>query len=136
MKPWRVILLVVLTLLLPLRGAVAAAMLCPPGSHGAAVVVAQAAEAGHPDDGEDAHEHHHADVSQELGTTHGETTHSETAHSETCHVCASFCSVTPLLAAMPVVAQPLEAATLSFPDWSAPATVFLSDGQERPPRST
>lgn len=130
MKPWRVFLLVLLTLLLPLRGAVAGAWLCPPGSHGAPAAYTEhhAADAGLDHLHAQGHAHAHAEHD-------AQDSDPSQAHSSTCHACASFCSATPLLSAVPGVLQPLETARLSFPGWSAPAAVFLSDGQERPPRT-
>jgi hypothetical protein len=44
--------------------------------------------------------------------------------------------VTPMLSSLPSLPAPQDDATESFPDISAPAPSFVSDGQERPPRST
>jgi len=50
-------------------------------------------------------------------------------------LCCDFCSVTPLSSEPPSVPMPLNLSGVSFPDLFAPAPSFLSDGQERPPRS-
>lgn len=119
MKIVRVLLLVFLALLLPIRGAVAGAMLCPQGSP--------------PPVHEQAAGHHGHDL-------HGQDGHHQQAehagHDGGCNLCASFCSMTPLLSAMPALVPSPLAATLSFPALSAPAPTFQSGGQDRPPRST
>lgn len=112
MKNLRLLLVVVLTLLVPFRGAVAAAMLCPPS--GAA-----------PSAGE------HAGHAQH----HGEDAQADDDSAERCHLCAAFCSMTPLLNSWPAVLPALATAPMSFPDIGAAAPHFLADGQERPPRS-
>lgn len=108
----RVWLLLFLAVLLPVRGAVAAAMLCalaPPAQHGQM----QHAE-GHGG-------HHHQG--------------SATPAADKCNLCAASCGLTPLPSQPPSVAAPLEGAAASFPEIDAPPVSFLSDGQERPPRS-
>ena len=79
-----------------------------------------------------------------VGHTHAvdEHTHADASHhdhgqpgSDKCNLCSAFCSITPLLSAMPSVPQPFDLTAASFPDLAAPAPSFLSDGQERPPRS-
>lgn len=52
-----------------------------------------------------------------------------------CNLCCDFCSMTLLLSTLPSVPTPLNLSSVSFPDLFAPAPSFLSDGQERPPRS-
>ncbi|MCE4538881.1 hypothetical protein LXT12_16630 [Pelomonas sp. P7] len=113
MRLLRIWLLVVLALLLPLRGAVAAAMLCQPLAAGPAMH--QLAHAGQ------GHEACHQDYGQ--------------ATQDRCHVCAAFCALTPLPAAGSDLPEPPEAASAAFPEpWLPPAS-FLSGGQERPPRT-
>ena len=124
-KILRLWLLVLLAALLPVRGAMAAAMLCPPASVGTQQEVRSDQEH---DGASHAHAEHHHD-----GAAH----HDEAADPghEKCNLCSAFCSLTPLLSEMPGVPPPLEVAAESFPGFSAPAPSFLSDGQERPPRS-
>jgi hypothetical protein len=118
----RVLLLALLAIMLPVRGVMAAAMLCAPTAADAAGVAVHAHAGGHggaghaPQDGA----HHHDAASGP----------------EACNLCTACCSVPPL-AASPValpLPQPLPATV--FPAWSAPAPQFVSDGPERPPRST
>lgn len=117
-KRTRFWLLLFIAVLLPLRGAVAAAMLC-----GLPVSPAQHAPAA-------GHEAHHA-------THHGSGHHEPKASpvADKCNLCAASCCLTPLASAPPVVAAPLEVGTVLFPEVDAPPASFLSDGQERPPRS-
>jgi hypothetical protein len=124
-KILRLWLLVLLAVLLPVRGAMAAAMLCPP----AGVGTQQELRTVH-DHAGDSHAqagHHHE----------GEAHHDEAADPghDKCNLCSAFCSLTPLLSEQPGVPPPPDAPAASFPDFSAPAPSFLSDGQERPPRS-
>ncbi len=119
-----------LALLLPIRSAVAGAMLCPEGSSSA--VHAQTSEHGghdiHHDPGT-AHRH------DQTGSAHHDEQSGSAGHASGCNVCATFCSMTPMPSAMPALAQPMEASTVTFPALPAPAATFQSDGQERPPRS-
>lgn len=133
-KNLRVWLLLLLLALLPVRGAMAAAMLCSAGGSGLqgeppiAAPGHEAIEHGHghaiPDLVHDhAHDHAHAGD----GARHATADH--------CEMCSAFCSITPLVSELPALPGPRMLATLAFPDLSAPAPSFFSDGQERPPRS-
>ena len=129
MRLVRIGLLVLLAALLPLRGAMAAAMLCPMAAgpqghdltlhHGAADHHAHemAGCDGHAD-GDPGSPQHHRD-----GEGHNK-----------CSLCASCCSAVPLAGRLPSLPEPFDAAP-SFPALSAPAPTFLAGGQERPPRS-
>lgn len=125
MKTLRLCLLVLLAVLLPVRGAIAAAMLCPPTvagvAHSGQMPAADhpAAQADDADAGEAGHAGHHP------GAHEGGS----------CNLCCDFCSMTPLPSEPPTVATPTQLSTVAFPDLFAPAPSFLSDGQERPPRS-
>ncbi len=125
--------MVLLALLLPVRGAVAGAMMCPAGGSGSQTelrpqqvahlsVGGSMATQGHTG----AHHHAHA-----AGDRHGNPAF---GHGDKCGVCAAGGSFTPLWGAIPAVAPALESASAEFPSLSAPAPSFLSDGQERPPR--
>jgi hypothetical protein len=122
--------------LIPLRGAMAAAMLCPTAGAGLqsevriggqpmghhAMTDAAAAAQGH---AQHDHAHHdHADGAHD----HGGGGHDK------CNLCSAFCSVTPMVGAAPTLPAP-DLANASFPALAAPAASFLSSGQERPPRS-
>jgi len=115
MKPWRVWLLLCLMLLVPFRGAVAAAMLCPP------------AATGHHVAQEHAHQSEHAG--------HGETSQVADDHGDRCRLCAAFCSVAGIVHTAPADLPALGGMKTVFPESGGPAPSFLADGQERPPRS-
>ncbi|MEP7297486.1 MAG: hypothetical protein ABI702_14970 [Burkholderiales bacterium] len=121
MKRLRIILLVVLALLLPVRGAIGAAMLCPQGEHEAPT----AQRAGH-----------HAQAMHHGDHAHTDEAPQSDAHSVSCNVCAAFCSMTPMLSDLPTLQEqaPL-ASPVIFPILLVPAPTFQSDGPERPPRT-
>lgn len=137
MKQLRILILILLALLLPVRGAVAAAMLCPAGEDATAAAFA----VGHGQHDRHVHDDHpgtHADRSVEHTDAGADASGSEPAagaHSNTCHFCASGCCVTPLGAAPSTVASPRVTASVTFPALSVPAPAFHSDGQDRPPRT-
>jgi hypothetical protein len=120
-KSLRIFVLVLLAMLLPLRGVSAAALLCEqqPASHAEVVTVAHghemASTAGH-DPSHQQHDHDHSGVDKGRH-------------------CLSSCSAPPLMGEAPTIASPLANGTTVFPHFAAPAPTFLSDGQERPPRS-
>jgi len=130
MKSVRIWLLLLLALLLPVRGAVAAAMLCPIAGSGVQTEVQASADHA-------AHEamHKHKDA-HEHAASHAHTAdHEHGKAADRCNLCSAFCSLTPLAGSVPTLATPLDLSTTTFPDFSAPPPSFLSDGQERPPRS-
>jgi len=127
----RVFLIVLLAALLPVRGVMAAAMLCPQGSHGEFT-------AGSTD-----HDHESAalasvvhDQDEAAGADHCAGHGGPEHHGGGCNLCAGCCSVAPLLGAVPKVLEPLAEERTSFPTLSAPAATHQSGGQDRPPRST
>ncbi|OGA99553.1 MAG: hypothetical protein A3E25_12655 [Burkholderiales bacterium RIFCSPHIGHO2_12_FULL_69_20] len=139
MKNLRALLLVLLAFLLPVRGAMAAAMLCPgAGAQGVAVVAPEAVEPGHMKahaaDGlpasHAAMNHHasNADRSGEAAANPGE-------HQPGCQACANSCCVTPLAFAPPLVIAPHPITSVAFPALSVPVPAFQSGGQDRPPRT-
>ena len=79
-------------------------------------------------DGAEVHmQHHHDD-----GMQHD---HGTSSQQDKCNLCSAFCSLTPMLSAYTGIAEPHGLVEVPFPALSAPAPSFLSDGQERPPRS-
>jgi len=138
-KLLRLWFLVLLALLLPVRGAMAAAMPCMSaggGSHAEVVVM----DHGDADD-MDMHAHHD-------GMHHGHEAHAQVhepvpdpqpAHGhvsqEKCNMCSASCSAPPLASAFPAIDGPVVLSTATFPAFSAPAPTFQSGGQERPPRT-
>lgn len=132
MKFVRLWFLLLLAVLLPIRGAVAAAMLCPVGSSGTQTELRAAEPSLHLDmDGVHAHhetsEHVHAGSDHHEGHDHGVA--------DKCNMCSAFCSLTPLLTEPPRLPEPMALPSVKFPDLSTPAPSFVSDGQERPPRT-
>jgi len=116
----RIWLLVLLAVLLPVRGALGATMLCPPAMNAA---------------GHDEHEHaDHLHAGHEVGPS--AASGHPTDGLDKCSLCCDFCSMTTLPSRLAVLPPVPDFATLSFPDLSAPVPSFLSEGQERPPRST
>lgn len=122
MKAVRLWLLLVIAVLLPIRGAVAAVMPCPLPSPGAQAQV-QATPAMHEEMGHAmAHDDHHHE-----GDDPGAP--------DNCNLCTASCGLTPLAGGVPMVVAPLDLMTVAFPDFSVPPPSFVSGGQERPPRS-
>jgi hypothetical protein len=129
-KRVRVWLLVLLAALLPVRGAMAGALLCPPES--AATSSAASATHHHVATHGDAQAHDHAQPVHAAGGHHD---HAGQLQQDKCNLCSAFCSLTPLLSAVPGVVLPRDLAYALLPELGAPVARFLSDGQERPPRS-
>jgi len=50
-------------------------------------------------------------------------------------MCSAFCSLVPLVSDTPRLPEPAALSSVKFPDFATPAPSFLSDGQERPPRT-
>jgi hypothetical protein len=138
-KRFRVFILVLLTLLLPIRGAMAAAMLCPEGEGPNQTAVAaphdhhggQPAEhhASHGPHADEASAHHHTDADASTdAASYGE-------HPTTCHFCASGCCMVSLLGTAPSLERPRVISWVAFPELVTPLPVFQSGGQDRPPRT-
>lgn len=134
-KSLRIWLLVLMAVLLPLRGALAAAMMCHVAGTGVQTEV-QMAERSHD------HGHSHSDVAS--GGHHGaEVTSQATDHhdfagvgdpADKCNLCSAFCSVTGMVSGTATASEP-QTLTTVFPHLYAPPPSFISDGQERPPRT-
>lgn len=129
----RAFILVLLTVLLPVRGAVAAAMLCPGGmqtsSPAAATVIAH----------HDAHGGHVVDaqpsVSRDHAHEHFSDETSSDSHVGACPFCSGGCCVTPLAFGPPSVQGPLLSASAAFPPLTARVPAHDPDGRDRPPRT-
>jgi hypothetical protein len=76
---------------------------------------------------------------------HGDHAHDEVEHAsqtgdptsldpDDCNACASLCSLTPVLSTAADLSHPLARAALN-PAPAVPAPSFVSDGEERPPRT-
>lgn len=134
MKHLRIIILVMLSILLPIRGAVAATMLCPDGEGtGTAAVVG-----GHDDHDMHADHQMHADHSSAHHHASEEAPNADTTsanHPAACHFCASGCCMASIVGTVPSLAEPSLTTSVVFPALSARIPAFQSDGQERPPRT-
>jgi hypothetical protein len=124
-KILRIWLLLVLAVLIPVRGAIAAATPCAEqGVH---------QHAGHMA----LHEHALAmdDADEPLHDAAVPMHHHDHDGAGKCNLCASCCSATPMLTTFaPAIAQ-LDEPAATFPILQASAPTFVSEGQERPPRS-
>lgn len=131
-RPW---LLVLLAVLLPIKTAMAAAMLCAPagvGLQGELVAVQPSVARLHEHSANAGMTHEHA--AHEHGSAASDNAGPGGPH-DRCNICSAFCSATPLVSSLPVVLVPPVHSAALFPECSAPPPSFLSDGQERPPRT-
>ncbi|CAN7166976.1 hypothetical protein LJR039_000214 [Pseudorhodoferax sp. LjRoot39] len=130
MKLLRIWLLVLLAVLLPVRGAMAAAMACPPPA--SAPVQQLGADAG----GHGHGNHGHDEAGHAQGADNAAADHAHAAGpADKCNMCSASCATPPVPSAARGLATPLDLASASFPDLRAPAPTFQSDGQDRPPRT-
>jgi len=141
-KHLRVLLLVLLTVLLPVRGAVAAAMLCSGG--GVMAAAASAAPApmvvGHCDQARlaafDMATHGAGSPdSSSAPTEAADDDASSSPHAGACPFCAGGCNLTPMAVAPPSVEAVAPASTAHFPELTTPVAARYPDSQERPPRT-
>ena len=134
-KAVRIWFLLLLAVLLPVRGAVAAAMLCPVGSTG---MQNELRVHDHPM-GHEAMDHVDGSCTMLPPHDHASAGHSDDGHdhaaSDKCNTCSAYCSLTPLLSSDSTFLEPPDLAAVKFADQSAPPPSFVSDGQERPPRT-
>jgi hypothetical protein len=133
-KSLRTFILVLLTVLLPIRGAVAAAMLCP-GEKAMASTFAAAAPPEHDKHASHGMQAHH---SATHGHAHGGASDESPSdgHATACQFCAGGGCVTPLAFAPPSVQSPRVTASAAFPELTARISAYHTDGQDRPPRTT
>lgn len=136
MKTLRIWLLIFLAVLLPIRGAVAAAVMCPPVASPIGTVAPATPAHDHASMSGASAAHHHAQphaAPDSPVTGH----HADAVDAvEKCGLCCEMCSVTPLLGAVHAVPSPPMFSAAPFPDLGAAAPSFISDGQERPPRGS
>ncbi|NUZ08424.1 hypothetical protein HQN59_21975 [Schlegelella sp. ID0723] len=114
----------------------AAAMLCPPsgvGSQSELRTIDGGVAAHHRIDAQAKPAHDHAQHVHESSSDAGGELSS--GGEDKCNLCSAFCSVPSLVSSPPATLTPGDLATVAFADFFAPAPSFLSDGQERPPRS-
>ncbi|MFZ4289514.1 hypothetical protein [Variovorax sp. HJSM1_2] len=137
---WRIFFLLLLALLLPIRGALAAAMLCGVSSpSGLTELSVGDGTIGHEEmtvnmehsHGAGGHEHESTkDVSD--ADLHGWQDHGATSK---CNMCSAFCGLTLLVSNAPALNEPLDLAQVKHSDPAALSPSHISDGQERPPRT-
>lgn len=129
MRLFRILVLLLVCVLLPFRGAVAATMLCAePGQ--TSEFTAAVGHAHHGMHGDDVAAHvdqGHADK--------GVTAADDGAKSDSCHICASGCHAAAMVTELPSAPDAMPVASIVFPALSAPAPDFQSEGQDRPPRA-
>jgi hypothetical protein len=150
-KLFRLFVLLLVALLLPIRGVVAASMDCGAGAAGHA----HAGFHGGTMDGIEGHGHQdHGDgmtgvdspgahtmaneaVSHAAHGAHGDGHEAavDGAGGDTCHLCASGCGVAVLLTAMPGMVGEPPTCQAPLPGVTVPALEFQLDGQDRPPRT-
>ena len=127
-------------MLLPLRGAVGAVMVCAePGQM-------TGHTAGHAHFGAPVSDHAHADDASAHGPSDDHAHHAQpdqdaaesddSAWADSCHLCASGCHAAALVTALPSTPGALPVAAAEFPALSVPVPDFESEGQDRPPRAS
>lgn len=133
-KNLRTFILILMAVLLPVRGAVAAAMLCSGEASVIGVVEAAANDHCHPLAGHPMEAHHAASDTPAHG--HAPDDSSSKTHPPACHFCAGGgCLVTPLAFAPPSVASPMVITSAALPALVTRIPHYQSDGQDRPPRT-
>ena len=140
-KSFRLCLLLLLVALLPMRGALAAAMLCNGGGLGGQAqtqLMSKAHAHAYEGGGESGDQHsHHEVAAHEHGTAHDHTgggAHDDAGGAEKCSQCSTTCCATGLVSADLAFAASQPAPTV-FSHLYAPPPSFVSDGQDRPPRT-
>jgi hypothetical protein len=136
-KTLRIWLVVLLTVLVPVRGVLAAVMPCAPEGTGSRIgshAEAPAFQTGHLDQ---RHAEQAADPAADSACDPGLSSHHGHGASgqDKCDACSASCGGSPLPSAAAGVDEPIALSSVSFPGISARAPSFLSDGQERPPRT-
>jgi hypothetical protein len=130
----RIAILLLMSILLPIRGAVASTMLCPEAAGTAAATVVAAhshhdVHAEHEMRADDPALHHHAS-----GVASDDDSSSD-EHPDTCHFCASGCCMAAMVGTVPSLGQPGLTSSVRFPALTARVPAFQSGGQDRPPRT-
>lgn len=128
----RVLLLLFLALLLPVRGVMASALLCPPPASvpGPTQAPAEAATAER-----HAHGSCGGHTRADAPSPTAEWQQHAPVNPDTCKLCAACCSAPPMANAELDIPLPQGPAALAFPSRLVPVPGFLPDSRERPPRS-
>lgn len=135
----RLLVLLLVCVLLPFRGAVGATAHCAEQrpADGLVAMVAPASHGGH----ESAHPWVEDAVSGDAAESHADSDHpchggaDQGAHGDRCHLCASSCHAAAMLNAWPAATPVMPVVSVVFPTLLARAPHFQSDGQDRPPRA-
>lgn len=127
-------MLLLLVVLLPVRGAVAAAMLCPVAGSGLQTELRLTDQPVGDDAVDSAATHHPGAEHDHEVSGHGDVGHQHSA-SDACNMCSAYCSLTPLLSALPALPEPPDLKAVYSVNVFAPPPTFVPDGQERPPRT-
>ena len=135
MKNVRIVILVLLALLLPIRGAVAATMMCPEGEGTSTTQVVSLQTHNDMHAGHEMHSHHSAAHHHPTADA-SDNDSSSGEHPATCHFCASGCCMASMVGTVPSLGQPGLMSFVTFPALTAPLPAFHSGGQDRPPRTT
>lgn len=143
MKAFRVFLLLLLSLLLPIRGGLAATMACGEGGHGpGGAAMAHGHPGWQPAGQPQAPDLHGQAADAQGGATLHDHSHHDHSHDDgpsasvgdACSVCASGCHAAALAGPSPALLQARVVAVVAFPALDVPVPGFLPDGLERPPR--
>jgi hypothetical protein len=130
-------LLLIVALLLPFRGAMAAVgMYCHLGSSDAMSTIVEAHHhdagiSGHDAANGGGHAHHEAGAS----APHEADSDSPPPLADTCAYCAASCAAAPLVPASLTMNAPILSGAERFPALATPHLHSVSDGLERPPRT-
>ncbi|WP_408491681.1 DUF2946 family protein [Paraburkholderia sediminicola] len=132
MSYWRkLFVIVLLALSLPVQSFAAVSMKCGSSRFGSNVASAQ-----HADLGGSTHRHHVHDVAMADGDHHSHQHGGDAHHAHACSTCASCC-FGGALPAVPTVATSADVVHFAVPFPSSDRVAsFLTDGIERPPRSS
>ncbi len=132
-KSVRILLLVLLAVVLPFRGALAQVVHCAGSSNDTAhvEVAAQAHEDGHHHSDERLHAQPDLDA-QGLFADAGDPAATTT---DACNLCTVSCASPPILMAPPALVQSPLVSASTYPALDAPPPSHHSEAQERPPRS-
>ncbi|WP_280156329.1 DUF2946 family protein [Piscinibacter sp. XHJ-5] len=115
--------MLLLAMIVPIRGVLAATMPCLPSGGGTQAELRQV----------DHSHHEHAAAQADAG--HDHDAHHPAGASGKCTLCSACCSSASLLTSQTDLVAPPALSSTTFPGLSVPAATFLSGGQERPPRT-
>lgn len=150
MKTFRIWFVILLALLLPLRGALAAGMPCASagnhhgtqagktGVHPHAHAHGDVQHPAHAESGHAGHDHHHDETASSQVEGHGSDPGATTglaAGADSCSLCAGCCSASAIVSSFLRLPPPQAFNPVPLPSFAAAAPSFIPDGLERPPRS-